>query len=80
MTSKGFFDNRSYKPFTFNHGRLSRIILQSQEIKKSTSYRKLNMIVSTGKIKPHQNFSVKIMWQQELQGTSYQIGYGAKII
>ena len=36
MTSKGFFDNRSYKPFTFNYGRLSRIILQSQEIKKST--------------------------------------------
>ena len=32
------------------------------------------------KIKPHQNFSVKIMWHQELQGSPYQIGYGAKII
>ena len=31
-------------------------------------------------IKPHQNFSVKIMWHQELQGSPYQIGYGAKII
>jgi len=32
------------------------------------------------RIKPHQNFSVKIMWYQELQGSSYQSGYGAKII
>jgi hypothetical protein len=31
-------------------------------------------------IKPDQNFSVKIMWYQELQGSSYQSGYGAKII
>lgn len=31
-------------------------------------------------VKPNQNFSVKIMWHQELQGSSYQIGYGAKII
>ena len=31
-------------------------------------------------IKPHQKFSVKIMWYQELQGSSYQSGYGAKII
>ena len=31
-------------------------------------------------IKPHQKYSVKIMWHQELQGSSYQIGYGAKII
>ena len=29
---------------------------------------------------PHQNFSVKIMWCQELRGSSYQIGYGAKVI
>ena len=28
----------------------------------------------------HQNFSVKIMWYQELQGSSYQSGYGAKMI
>ena len=32
------------------------------------------------KIKAHQNFSVKIMWHKELQGSPYQIGYGAKII
>ena len=31
-------------------------------------------------IKSDQNFSVKIMWYQELQGSSYQSGYGAKII
>ena len=31
-------------------------------------------------IKPHQKFPVKIMWYQELQGSSYQSGYGAKII
>ena len=31
-------------------------------------------------IKPRQNFSVKIMWYQELQGSYYQSGYGAKII
>jgi hypothetical protein len=32
------------------------------------------------RIKSRQNFSVKIMWYQELQGSSYQSGYGAKII
>ena len=31
-------------------------------------------------IKPQQNFTVKIMWYQELQGSSYLIGYGAKLI
>ena len=31
-------------------------------------------------IKSDQNFSVKIMWYQELRGSSYQSGYGAKII
>ena len=31
-------------------------------------------------IKPPQKFSVKIMWYQELQGSSYKSGYGAKII
>ena len=31
-------------------------------------------------IKPPQKFSVKIMWYQELQGSSYQSAYGAKII
>jgi hypothetical protein len=31
-------------------------------------------------IKSQQNFTVKIMWYQELQGSSYLIGYGAKLI
>jgi hypothetical protein len=31
-------------------------------------------------IEPHQNFSAKIMWYQELQGSTYRSGYGAKII
>jgi len=28
----------------------------------------------------HQNFNVKIMWCIEIQGSSYQLGYGAKLI
>ena len=31
-------------------------------------------------VKPNQNFSVKIMWHQELQDSPYQSGYGAKLI
>ena len=30
--------------------------------------------------KTHQNLDVKIIWCQELQGSSYQVGYGAKLI
>lgn len=30
--------------------------------------------------KTHQYFDVKIIWCQELQGSSYQVGYGAKLI
>ena len=30
--------------------------------------------------KPHQYFFVKIMWHQDLQDSSYQSGYGAKLI
>ena len=29
---------------------------------------------------PHQYFDVKILWCKELQNSSYQIGYGAKLI
>jgi len=30
--------------------------------------------------KKHYYFDVKIMWYAELQGASYQVGYGAKLI
>jgi hypothetical protein len=30
--------------------------------------------------KPRQYFDIKIMWCKVLQGTTYQIGYGAKLI
>ena len=30
--------------------------------------------------KSRQNFNVKIMWCTEIQGSSYQLGYGAKLI
>ena len=30
--------------------------------------------------KPHQNFDVKIMWRRKLSASSYQVGYGAKLI
>jgi len=30
--------------------------------------------------KSHQYFDVKIMWCIEIQGSSYQLGYGAKLI
>ena len=30
--------------------------------------------------KPQQYFNVKIMWCLEIEGSSYQVGYGAKII
>ena len=30
--------------------------------------------------KSDQYFDVKIMWCQDLQGSSYQVGYGAKLI
>ena len=29
---------------------------------------------------PHQYFDVKIVWCRELQGSTYQVGYGAKMI
>ena len=29
---------------------------------------------------PHQYFNVKILWYKELQGSPYQVGYGAKLI
>ena len=29
---------------------------------------------------PHQHFDVKIMWCLEIQDSSHQVGYGAKII
>ena len=50
-------------------------LLQGHEISIS-----INKPPQQSTIKPRQNFSVKIMWHQELQGSSYQIGYGAKII
>jgi len=30
--------------------------------------------------RPREYFDIKIMWCKVLQGTSYQVGYGAKII
>jgi hypothetical protein len=30
--------------------------------------------------KPHPYYDVKIMWLIEIQGSSYQLGYGAKLI
>ena len=30
--------------------------------------------------KPHQYFDVKIVWCRKLSGSSYQVGYGAKLI
>lgn len=30
--------------------------------------------------KPHEYFDVKIIWCQKLSGSSYQVGYGAKLI
>jgi hypothetical protein len=30
--------------------------------------------------KTHQYFAVKIMWGRQLQGSSYHVGYGARLI
>ena len=50
-------------------------LLQGHEISVS-----INKPPQRFAIKSRQNFSVKIMWYRELQGSSYQSGYGAKII
>ena len=50
-------------------------LLQGNEISIS-----INKPPKLFKIEPNQNFSVKIMWHQELQYSSYQSGYGAKLI
>jgi hypothetical protein len=69
---KGTMYNFSKKGLYFES---NEYLLQGHEISIS-----INKPPQQFTIKPHQKFSVKIMWYQELQGSSYQSGYGAKII
>ena len=50
-------------------------LLQGHEI--SISIRKPSQKFTK---KPHQYFDVKIVWCRNLSGSSYQVGYGAKLI
>ncbi|MGD1973403.1 MAG: PilZ domain-containing protein [Desulfobacterales bacterium] len=69
---KGIMCNFSKKGLYFES---NEYLLQGQEISIS-----INKPPQRFAIRPRQNFSVKIMWYRELQGSSYQSGYGAKII
>ena len=69
---KGIMYNFSKKGLYFES---NEDLLQGHEISIS-----INKPPQQFTIKPHQQFSAKIMWYQELKGSSYQSGYGAKII
>ena len=69
---KGIMYNFSKKGLYFES---NEHLLQGHEVSIS-----INKPPEQFTIKPRQKFSIKIMWYQELQGSSYQSGYGAKMI